>query len=255
MEETLALLKEYTNHNHIRLTSSGNKAILAALNIAKKQGCKTVLIPDQGGWLTYRDFTKKLNMEIKEIRTDYSLLDLEDLKNKIDENSCLLYSNPAGYFANQDIEGIYKICKDKCLVILDCACLCDGNYADIMVGSFGEWKIVNLGYGGFISSNKKLELEDDFDENKLAGLNEKLKNLRSRLDFLYNKCDQIKKDLKSFEIIHKNKKGIVVVVKFNNDKEFKDLKDYCERNNLEFTKCPRYIRVNEDAISIEVKRL
>ena len=31
--------------------------------------------------------------------------------------------------------------------------------------------------------------------------------------------------------------------------------DYCNENNLEFTECPRYIRINEPAISIEVKRL
>jgi len=31
--------------------------------------------------------------------------------------------------------------------------------------------------------------------------------------------------------------------------------DYCEENNLEFTQCPREIRILEDAISIEIKRL
>ena len=30
---------------------------------------------------------------------------------------------------------------------------------------------------------------------------------------------------------------------------------YCEENNLQYTICPRYIRVNCDAISIEVKRI
>ena len=30
---------------------------------------------------------------------------------------------------------------------------------------------------------------------------------------------------------------------------------YCESNGYEFTECPRYIRIIEPAISIEVKRL
>ena len=59
--------------------------------------------------------------------------------------------------------------------------------------------------------------------------------------------------LKDFDIIQSN--GINVIVKFNNAEEKLKLIDYCKLYGYEFTLCPRYIRVLEDAISIEVKRL
>ena len=41
---------------------------------------------------------------------------------------------------------------------------------------------------------------------------------------------------------------------FSFTKEKKELIAYCEKNGYEYTECPRYIRVLENAISIEVKR-
>ena len=41
----------------------------------------------------------------------------------------------------------------------------------------------------------------------------------------------------------------------NNDEEKDKIIKYCKENNYEYTLCPRYIRVNENAVSIEVKRL
>lgn len=266
----LDILKKYTSHDFVKLTSRGNEAIFAALYCTRKLNPnKTVLIPDQGGWLSYNKYPKMLGLNVEFVKTNLGTIDLKDLRSKINRANCFLYQNPAGYFADQDIEDIYNICKDKAFVILDVAgCLgdkelCNGNFADFMVGSFGKWKPINLEYGGFLSTNNKDYFETPkeifntikYDDSYNKDLLEKLKSVNKRLEFFYSRCNQIKKDLKSFDIIHKDRKGINVIVRFNNKKEFNDIKDYCEKNNLEFTLCPRYIRINENAISIEVKRL
>ena len=80
-------------------------------------------------------------------------------------------------------------------------------------------------------------------------------DLEKRLFLLKKLTEKIKKDLGKFDIIHKDKKGINVVVKFKDENEKKKIVDYCRDNDYEYTECPRYIRVNCNAISIEVKRL
>ena len=72
---------------------------------------------------------------------------------------------------------------------------------------------------------------------------------------MYNRAMKVKEDLKRFNIIHPDSRGINVVVKFSGDIEKAEIISYCNQNKLEFTLCPRYIRVNEKAISIEIKRI
>lgn len=264
-------LKDLTKHKNLYLTDSGNSAILTAFYIAKKKGIKKILIPDQSGWFTYKKYPKRLELDTEEVKTDYGIIDLDDLKQKADETTAFIYQNPAGYFAEQDIRKIYETCrKSKCLAILDVAGsigdeeLCNGNFADIMVCSFGEWKVIDNFYGGFISAKKKelFEILKDSDLNtikvddrKMIPVLKKLKNVKSRLNFFYKKNDKVKNDLKNYGIIHKNKRGINIIVKFNDEKEKSEIIKYCDKNGLPYTLCPRYIRVKENAVSIEVKRL
>ena len=139
----------------------------------------------------------------------------------------------------------------------------DGDYADIIVCSFGKWKPINLGYGGFISFNNKeligknneLLKNLNFEKSYYSNLYGKLVNLKKRYEFFEKINKKIKDDLKQFNILNKNKKGINVIVKFNDEKEKNKIIDYCEKNKYEFVECPKMIKVNESAISIEVKRL
>ncbi len=108
-------LKRLTNHKNIYLTSRGNKAIEHVLSFVKGR----LLIPDQGAWLSYRKYAKKLGLDVGELKTDNGVIDLDDLRQKIDGADALIYQNPAGYFAEQPIKEIYEICKNRCLVILD----------------------------------------------------------------------------------------------------------------------------------------
>ncbi|MBL7055160.1 DegT/DnrJ/EryC1/StrS family aminotransferase [Candidatus Woesearchaeota archaeon] len=289
-EKVYRLLKEYTKHDYIELTSRGNTAIFAALHCARKLSSdkKAVLVPDQGGWFTYLKYPKMLEMEAVEIKTDYGVIEIEDLRNKIkcqksskkiSENAkkpsgfftganCLIYANPAGYFAEQPMKEIYEICKkNNCMVIMDAtgsigSDLCEGDYADIIVGSFGKWKPVNAGYGGFLSAkekdyfNKSKEIfnTEGFEEKYLPLLYEKLKNTGKRYRLFEKINKKIKKDLKGYKILHESKKGINVIVKFADEKEKNKIIDYCVKNKHQYTICPRYIRVNEKAVSIEIKR-
>lgn len=270
MQKAIDILKKYTKHNDVRLTNRGNTAILAALYIAKKVNSKAfLLIPDQGGWKTYKTFPRIFGFEIKEVKTDNGIIDLEDLEEKAPKGSAFIFPSFAGYFAEQPLEEISKICrKNNCLVIEDASGsigddnLCNGDYSDIIIGSFGKYKPVELGGGGFISVKKAEYFEkakEIFPAITFFGdcekLFEKLSNVQERLKFFFEKAEKIKKDLEKFEILHRMRRGINVAVKFNTDNEKQGIIDYCKKNSLEYLLCPKYFRVNCDAVSIEVKRL
>ena len=265
-DKIIDILKEYTKQNNIFLTERGNKAILTALKIVKEKFPNgKILIPDQGGWLTYFQYAEKLKFNIEKLKTDYGVIDVNSLREK--DASAIIYSNPAGYYAEQNVKEIYEICKkNNILVILDISgCIgsdfYNGNYADMIVCSFGRWKPVNLGYSGFISFNdynfinKNIFQNLKFDEKYHPLLLEKLINLKKRYTFYGDINKKIKLELKQFNILHRDKKGINVIVKFNNAEEKNKITDYCEKHKYEFVECPKMIRVSTDAISIEVKRL
>jgi len=219
--------------------------------------------------LKFLDYPKKAGFEAEKVKTDYGVIDLNDLQERAKGAAALIYTQPAGYFAEQPIEDIYNACNsNECLVIMDASGsvgseLCDGNFADIIVGSFGKWKPVELGYGGFISfkseenfiNSKNVLSELSFDEGRFDGLHEKLKNVKERYGLFYKLNKKIKKDLNRYKILHNDKKGINVAAAFDSDDEKRKIIDYCSANGYEYTLCPRYIRVERDAVSIEVKRI
>ncbi|MBR9691655.1 hypothetical protein GOV06_02620 [Candidatus Woesearchaeota archaeon] len=263
MERILAKLKEFTGKQHIQLAERGNKAIKIALDLAKQLDKTTVLIPDQGGWLTYKKYPKKFDLEIKEVKTNQGLIDLDDLEKKADKNSILLTCSMQGYFAMDNIEEIFKICGKKgCILVNDVSGSIGTDAAKIghlLIGSFGKWKPVNLEYGGFIATDDDKFYEDFdssyFDDHMYDDLMAKFDELPKRLETFREKRKQILDDLQSFNVIHKDKDGINVVIGFKDDEIKQRIIDYCQEHGLEYTTCPRYIRVNEPAISIEVKRL
>jgi hypothetical protein len=262
MEEAIQKLRELTQKSFVKLTQRGNTSIRLALALAKKLGKTKVLIQDQGGWITYKQFPKKLGLQIIEIKTDYGLIDLKDLEQKAGSDLALLINSMAGYFAIENMEEISRICKKKdCLLINDVSGSIGTEAAkegDIILGTFREGKPVNLGYGGFIATDNKEFfnfLKSDFDESKSKELLKRLEELPERLKKLNSIRKKVIADLKGFNIIHKNKEGINIIVKFNDEKTKEKIIDYCKNNNLEYTECPRYIRVNEKAISIEIKRI
>mgnify|MGYP001596631926 CR=1 FL=1 len=79
-EKCLKLLRQYTKHEIIKITNSGDSAIFGALSIAKQHGCAEILIPDQGGWLSYQTFPKLLDIKITELKTNYGIIEPEELE-------------------------------------------------------------------------------------------------------------------------------------------------------------------------------
>ena len=264
MQKVLEKLRDLTGNKYIQLTNKGNESLLIALTLVKNFLEKTkALIQDQGGWITYKQYPRKLGLEITEVKTEHGLADLNDLEDKADENSVLLINSSPGYAVFQDMQKIQEVCRrKKCFLINDVSGSIGTEHAktgDIIFGSFGRWKPINLEYGGFIATNndryyKEFEASY-FDELRYNDLIKKIEDLPERLRILKEKRKKVIADLSGFDIIHKNKDGINVIVKFGSDEAKKKIADYCEKNKLEITECPRYIRINENAISIEVKRL
>jgi hypothetical protein len=263
-QEIINKLKELTKHNHIEIVLRGDKAIWSALHLVKKK----LLIPEEGGWLSYEKYPKKLGIDSEKVKCNNAIIDLEDLKQKVKDADVFLYQNPGGYHAEQDIKQIYQICKkNDCLVVLDISGaigteLCDGDYADLTLSSFGRWKLVEAGFGGFISCKEESvfnQIKDTFKildgEEKLKTINEKINDLPNRIKFLTERRNKVIKDLKDYNIINKDHLGFVVIIGFTTDDVKEKIINYCNTNNLEFTECPRYIRINKKAISIEIKRL
>jgi len=281
----ISILKKLTNHDYIEIVTRGNSAISSALALVPKD--KKVLIPEEGGWLYYRTAPKQLGLEAEEVKCQDAKINLQDLETKLSTKKygAFLYQNPGGYFAEQPGKEIYQLCKkNDCLVILDVSGsigtkLGDGKYADIIIGSFGTWKLVEAKVGGFISSNdqklwKMIKFEKLENEADLFNILQQLEKLPQRISYLKNIRNKIIHDLdnlsarnknlsnsnKNFSnlsklsIVHKNDLGFVVVVKFSNSQEKETIINYCKDNKLEYTECPRYIRLNQKAISIEVKR-
>lgn len=268
--DIIAKIREFTGHDHIHVLPSGDAAIFTAVYITKKINKKAFfLIPDQAGWLSYKDHPEIFNIDTQLIKTNQGIIDLDDLKKHAQEGTAFIYQNPAGYFAEQPMKKIYDICKKaKCPVILDASGsigtdMCNGDYADVIVCSFGRWKIINNGYGGFISAKNKTLFDEGQSFYRMMKVHpqankdilKKIENLKPRIDMIQEKRKKVLADLKDMDIIHSDKRGLNVVIAFKNQKEKDKILKYCQDNNLEYAECPRYIRTNEQAISIEIKRL
>ncbi len=263
-EKVIETLKRYTRHQHVRITDRGNSAIFAAMYLAKKVNPKKyLLIPDQGGWISYRTYPKLLNIPIREVPTDRGIIKLDKLRKYAKKGSALIVSSFAGYFAEQPMEEIAKICKEKKCLLIEDACgsigdnkLCNGQISDIIVGSFGRWKPINLGYGGFISTNKKEYFENAKEPLSLIKVHNSIyKELvpylnTRRLYKIMKLAEKVKKELAKYEIFHRDKRGLNVITEYKDE-----IIKYCEERRYPYVLCPTYIRVNEKAISIELKRL
>lgn len=256
--ETKELLKKLTGQKNIFLISRGNNAIRQALQLVKTDR-KNILVQDQGGWLRYLDYPQKYGFTVEMLKTDFGIVDLEDLEKKAKKAAAILYEDPAGYIAEQPIKEVYEICqRNGCEVILDITGSIGyrniGEVADYVIASFGSDKPVNLGYGGVVATNKDVAVKEDFESDEKELL-ESLNKLSERQRFLHQKSYEIKQELKEHNIIHRDSSGINVVVAFESKEEKGKIIDYCKKNGLPYTTCPRYIRVMRDAVSIEIKKL
>jgi len=261
-EECEQMLKNLVNKKHLLFVRRGNTAIKLSLLLAKSIGRKKILLQNQGGWITYPQYADKLKLEKIFLKTDYGII-LPNSLVLFNDESALLFNSAPAYAYLQPADAIVKICKEKnILLINDCTGSIGteaAKHGDIIFGSVGKLKPINLGHGAFIATNNQdfyKFLKENNSESSIdfENLYEKLSNLDKRLNLLTALHKEIKQELKDFDIVHRKNNCINVIVKYSNEQEKKRLIKYCQDKELEYTECPRYIRINESAISIEVKR-
>jgi hypothetical protein len=243
------ILSDLTGKKNVFIVRRGNIAIRDSLKIAKSKGYKKIFIQDQGGWMTYAPFSEKLKFNLYYIKTDYGLIKQDFF------DSILLINTMPGYSHYQNPEDIKT---EKCIIINDISGSIGtelSKYGDIIFGSFGNDKPIDFGKKGFIATDYDVSIEEsDLTGEEAEILIDKFKNLDKRLNYLRSINKKIKEKLKKFNIIHPNLEGINVLIKTSNESEKQEIMDFCEKNKYEYTICPRYIRMNQEGISIEVKR-
>lgn len=265
-DKCIEVLQQLTGKGHVLFTQRGNFAIRLALKLVKNLGYARVLLQDQGGWITYKQFCEKEKLEIVELKTDYGLVEPDDLK---DYSDCVLLINSMpGYVALQDMKPIAEICQAHHIFIInDISGSIDtdeAKFGDIILGSFAHDKPVNIdGHGGFMAIDNDddfafLEKNNPAAELDFASLIGRLYNLSKRLSVLQTFRDRLIREVEEAgladNILHREHNGINLIVKYSSADEKEKLINLAEKERLEFTLCPRDIRVNIEAVCFEIKR-
>lgn len=250
-------LKRLTGKKNVYLVDSFVSAIGQALDRcyeANSEGFScpnTLLIPDQAGRRIF--LSQKENFNIIEVKTHLGALLLTHLRSIVNDKSILLMSSLGGFFVKQPMREIDEICKIKnSLLINDISGSIgtyNAGYGDILVCDFKP-----LGFNGaFIACDEKLNIKENFDVLKYDDLLNFLDGLNGKLLKIKELSKKVKEDLKEFEIVHRESESLVVVVRYRNEEDKDKMLKYCEDAKFEYKICPKYIRLKEKAISIEVK--
>lgn len=249
-------LKQMTKKKHVYFVKRGNAAIKEALRLAKAKGCTKLFIPDQGGWLTYPQYGKELGFEVEELKTDTGIITPDMIEG--DDKTVLLINSMPAYAFTIDTEAIAKKCAEQGIFFINDVVASIGTDAQtcgaVAIGSFGRWKPLAIGGGGFIATDEELALqEEELDFAKLLSL---LDTLQVRTNLIASFVYEFKKHLPKDKIIHAEHRGYNAIVRFAGDEEKEKLINIAKvvDPTLEHTVCPRYIRVQEPALCFEVKR-
>ena len=262
-------IKDLTTHDKVKITSSGNNSIFIALSAIEGD----IIVPDQGGWHGFKQIAKFLNKNIITLKTDFGLINPNELDNlEISDNSALIFTSFAGYAAEQDTKAISKYCKNNDIITIEDASagigdkkhlLGNGNYSDIILASTGSPKMINVGSGGFISTDdreifKKSALPQKLSKTSkivCSGINCEIDNVQENLEATLNATDYLKKRLTN--ALHPDKRGVNVIIPHEDAKSISwNLKQNLTIDRSGFiTTCPNYNRVKTKAVAIEIKNL
>jgi hypothetical protein len=260
-------VRNLTGHKYSKIVNSGNSAIFTVMGKFKGK----IMVPDQGGWSGFIKIAEFLSLEIIYLPTFYGLIDPDVLYLTLQKEKpeALFLTSFAGYTAEQPLEEIHQICKEEGVILVEDASgglgdgkgrLANSKYADVIVASTGSPKIVNVGNGGVISCNLKELMDFPFrfleaDHITCAGITEEIKNAPSILSETISACDYLKKELD--EVFHEDKRGVNVILKTENPKIMaQELRSFLTvHNGGMISKCPRYDRVMDKGIALEIKNL
>ena len=266
-ESCIDKIRDLTTKEHVRMTSSGNNSIFIALSAVEGD----IIIPDQGGWHGFKQIAKHLDKNMITLKTDLGLIDtnhLDDLE--ISESSALIFTSFAGYTAEQDVKSICRYCKDNNILTIEDASAGIGDKenrlgknSDIILASTGSPKMINVGSGGFISTNdeevfKKTVLPQKLSKTSqmvCSGIDNELNRVKDNLEVSLNATDYVKKHIP--DSIHARKRGLNVIIPNENAKSICwELKKSLVTDKSGFiTTCPNYNRVKQKAICVEIKNL
>jgi len=270
VKEAELLIKTITGHEHVKIVNSGNSAVMAAMSNFNGP----LILPDQGGWTGFKKIAEILGLEILYIPTNLGIIDIELLQDFILEKrpEALFLTSFAGYMAEQPVEEIYQICDDHEVFLVEDASgavgdptgnLCCGKHAHIIIASTGSPKIVNVGSGGFITSNNSKIFKNNIHLYKTlrastvtcAGLLEEIQRASQIFSRTISACDFLKKELKF--VLHSKKRGINVCLPTYHPKSMASelRKSLNVHGGGLITTCPRYDRINLPAVCLEIKNL
>lgn len=274
INECEELICKITSNNYSYVVNSGNSAIMIAMNIIDGP----ILIPNQGGWRGFKKIANIFNKEFIEIPTYKGIITPDILEEFLSSLNVipkgLFLTSFAGYTAEQPIKDLFDICCDNDIFLVEDVSgsvgdslkrLCNGKYSHIIVGSTGSPKIVNVGYGGFISfSDEQLLKKSSFlikmlkcDQITSAGIVEELKLAKKNLSKLLDAVSFLKNKIEK-PVIHRDSRGVNVIINSNNPKH--DAQLLREALTLDggrtmITRCPTYDRLKEKAVCLEIKNL
>lgn len=274
-------LLDLSNHSHAKLVNSGNSAIMAVMNSIDG----AILIPDQGAWNGFKQIAKFLNKELILVKTNMGLIDIDYLKEAIDElidldneneKSALFLTSFAAYTAEQNIREISEFAHKNNLLLVEDASgaigdnekrLANGKYSDIIISSTGSPKIVNVGDGGFITTDDDSLFEKSgllfktFKASRLTacGISKELDFAENTFKTTVEACNYLKDSIEEktdFEVFHKDKRGINVILKSDDKSLSYNLRqEFVLDSHGMITKCPNYNRLKEKGVALEIKNL
>ena len=266
-ESCINKIKDLTAKEHVKITSSGNNSIFIALSAVEGD----IIIPDQGGWHGFKQIARFLNKNIITVKTDLGLINVDHMDDlDIGESSALIFTSFAGYCAEQDIKAISKYCRNNNILTIEDASAGIGDSennlgknSDIILASTGSPKMINVGNGGFISTNneevfKKTALPQKLSKTSqivCSGIDNELNRVRENLEVSLNATNYVKKQIPN--VIHASKRGLNVIIPNENAKSICwELKNTLVTDKSGFiTTCPNYNRVKQKAICVEIKNL
>lgn len=265
-------IQELTGHKYVKLVNSGNSAILAVMNALEGP----FILPDQGGWSGFKKMAKILDRTVFFIPTEKGIIYpdlLEEYLKKINvKPSALFITSFAGYTAEQPLKELYDVCSENGVLLVEDASgsigdplknLCNGQHTHIIIASTGSPKIVNVGSGGFISTDDpKIFQKSGFllktlkaDAVTSAGILVESRNASSNLVKTMDACHFLKNNIPN--TYHTDKRGINVIISSIDPKTHSRI--LREKINAEgrsiITTCPLYDRLMEKAVCLEIKNL
>ncbi len=266
-------VKKFTHHQHAKIVNSGDSAILTVMSTLNGR----VMIPDQGGWIGFKKIAEFCGLEIVYLPTELGVVKIDVLEQFIEKFSpeALFITSFAGYMAEQPLKNIYKVCDDMGVVMVEDASggigdntgwMGNGDHAHVILASTGSPKTVNVGNGGFISTNNTMVLESaknilrslKADPITCAGIVSEIEKAPYVLSKTMEACSFLKTEINEFrEVLHINSNGLNIVVPDITPKKL----GYQLRKGLDvhggniITVCPNYNRVKLKSVCIEIKNL